>query len=92
MAPSGEIGNKHAMFQPSHGSAPQLGGKDVANPIATILSAAMMLDWLGEPAAGKRIDDAVASVLERGEIRTPDIGGGSGTKAVGQAVIRALRG
>lgn len=46
MAPSAEIGDDHALFQPSHGTAPQLAGKNVANPIACILSAAMMLDWL----------------------------------------------
>jgi 3-isopropylmalate dehydrogenase len=90
LAPSGEIGDRHAMFQPSHGSAPQLAGRDLANPLATILSAAMMLDWLGETSAATRIEDAVASVLEKGDIRTPDIGGKSGTREVGEAVIRAL--
>jgi 3-isopropylmalate dehydrogenase len=90
LAPSGEIGDRFAMFQPSHGSAPQLAGRDIANPLATILSAAMMLDWLGETSAARRIEAAVATVLEKGETKTPDIGGGSGTRDVGEAVIRAL--
>lgn len=97
LGPSAEIGNRHALFQPSHGSAPQLAGKDVANPMATVLSGAMMLLWLGEkhhdPAAtvaGERIEAAVARVLEEGHVLTPDIGGRSGTKAMGDAVIKAL--
>src|SRR5262249_44387974 len=63
LAPSAEVGDKHALFQPSHGTAPSIAGKDIANPLAMILSAAMMLDWLGETrndvaatAAGKRIE------------------------------------
>ncbi len=90
LAPSGEIGSQHAMFQPSHGSAPQLAGKNLANPLATVLSASLMLDWLGESGAAARIEDAVACVLERGEIRTRDIGGNCGTAEVGEAVLGAL--
>jgi 3-isopropylmalate dehydrogenase len=85
------------LFQPSHGTAPQLAGKDVANPLAMILSAAMMLDWLGErhgdnaaAAAAARIEAAAAWVLKQGETLTPDLGGKAGTKAVGEAVVRAL--
>ncbi|MEX2119206.1 MAG: isocitrate/isopropylmalate dehydrogenase family protein [Pirellulales bacterium] len=98
LAPSAEIGEYHGLFQPSHGTAPQLAGKDVANPLATILSGAMLLDWLGEKhgdeaasAAGGRIEAAVASVLADGSLRTPDLGGTSGTRAVGQAVVEAIR-
>jgi 3-isopropylmalate dehydrogenase len=90
LAPSGEIGDRHGMFQPSHGSAPRLAGRNVANPMATILSGAMMLEWLGAAETSARIEDAVARVLERGEVRTPDLGGTSGTKEVGEAVLRAL--
>ncbi|MGH9355903.1 MAG: isocitrate/isopropylmalate dehydrogenase family protein [Terriglobia bacterium] len=99
LGPSGEIGASHALFQPSHGSAPQLAGKDIANPLATVLSGAMMLAWLAEKhhdpaaaAAGERIEAAVARVLEEGRVITPDIGGRSGTKAVGDAVVKALAG
>jgi 3-isopropylmalate dehydrogenase len=97
LAPSAEIGEAHALFQPSHGTAPQLAGQDVANPLATILSGAMMLDWLGErhndPAAvtaSRRIEAAVASVIAQGKTLTPDLGGKAGTRAVGEAVLRAL--
>ncbi len=96
MAPSAEIGPKHALFQPSHGSAPTIAGKDVANPLAMILSAAMMLNWLGEtkndPAAGlaaDRIENAVATVVKEAKTLTPDLGGTAGTRAVGEAVVKA---
>jgi 3-isopropylmalate dehydrogenase len=98
LAPSAEIGHRHALFQPSHGTAPQLAGKDLANPLAMILSGAMMFDWLGDtrddPAAaeaGRRVEAAVARVLADCEVRTPDLGGMAGTRAVGAAVLEALR-
>ena len=98
MSPSGDIGDNHALFQPSHGSAPSLAGKNLANPIATILSTAMMLEWLGERhnddlliKAGKQIDEAVSMVLKEGECLTNDIGGKVGTSQVGDAVVAKLR-
>lgn len=98
LGPSAEIGDQHALFQPSHGSAPQLAGKNVANPMATILSAAMMLDWLGErhrdakaTHAAKAIEQAVAVVLQQGRIRTADLGGASSTSEVAAAVAQATR-
>ncbi|MGZ7440133.1 isocitrate/isopropylmalate dehydrogenase family protein [Paenibacillus sp. TH7-28] len=97
LAPSGDIGDRHAMFQPSHGSAPGIAGQQIANPIATILSGGMMLDWLGEQhrdnaliQAGKDIEAAVATVLKEGVIRTGDIGGKSSTSEVGDAIVEAL--
>jgi 3-isopropylmalate dehydrogenase len=97
LGPSGEIGDEHALFQPSHGTAPQLAGQGVANPIAMILSAAMMLEWLSQrhhdPAAAKaaqRIESAVAKVLSTETVRTPDLGGRSSTNDVSSAVIAAL--
>jgi 3-isopropylmalate dehydrogenase len=96
LAPSAEVGEKHALFQPSHGTAPSIAGKDIANPLAMILSAALMLDWLGETRndvaadAGKRVEAAVARVLAEGKTLTPDLGGTSGTRAVGEAVVRAM--
>ena len=99
MGPSGEIGDRHGLFQPSHGTAPSLTGQNVANPIAMILSAAMMLDWLGDrqqdpccSAAAARIESAVASVLRDGKVRTPDLGGTSGTDDVARAVAAKLSG
>ncbi|HTI51765.1 MAG TPA: isocitrate/isopropylmalate family dehydrogenase, partial [Planctomycetaceae bacterium] len=97
MAPSAEIGDKHALFQPSHGTAPQLAGKNVANPLAMILSAAMMFDWLAEvhqdeaaSLAGQRIERAVSRMLAAGKSLPVDLGGAAGTDAVARAVIEAL--
>lgn len=97
MAPSGEIGDRYGLFQPSHGTAPTIAGLDVANPLATVLSGAMMLDWLGDKhgdeaavRAGQLIEAAVAHVLQQGEALPRDLGGTTGCKAVGEAVLRAL--
>ncbi|TWU30690.1 isocitrate/isopropylmalate dehydrogenase family protein [Novipirellula artificiosorum] len=97
LAPSAEMGDKHALFQPSHGSAPQLAGKNVANPLATILSAGMMLRYLGDrhsdpkaDAAGKAIESAVMRLLAEQKHRTADLGGTSSTSQVAQAVVDQL--
>ena len=97
MAPSADVGDEHGVFQPAHGSAPDIAGEGVANPLAAIQSAAMMLDWLAErhrveacAEAGRRIDAAVAAVLAAGRPRPPDLGGEDGTEAVTRAVIDAL--
>ncbi len=89
MAPSADIGDRHAVFQPAHGSAPDIAGQGKANPIATILSVAMMLDWFGEPAAA-RIRKAVETVLSDASNATPDLGGTMTTRALTQKVIDAL--
>lgn len=97
MAPSAEIGDMRGLFQPSHGSAPSLAGKNVANPLAMILSVSMMFDWLADRhddesarAAGRAIEEAVARVLAAGKCLTADLGGSAGTSDVGRAVIDAL--
>jgi 3-isopropylmalate dehydrogenase len=97
MAPSAEVGDKHGLFQPSHGSAPTIAGRNVANPIAMILSAAMMFDWLGErhederaTATGRRIESAVERMLATTSVRTPDLGGTASTTDVARAVIDHL--
>jgi 3-isopropylmalate dehydrogenase len=97
MAPSGDIGDNHAMFQPSHGSAPTIAGKGLANPLATILSGKMMLEWLGSRHAdalatqgADLIDRAVSAVTGSG-ILTPDLGGKATTGEIGTAVADALR-
>ncbi|AEB12268.1 isocitrate/isopropylmalate dehydrogenase family protein [Marinithermus hydrothermalis] len=89
IAPSGNIGEEAAIFEPVHGSAPDIAGKGIANPTATILSAAMMLEHLGEKEAAERIERAVDRVLAEGP-RTPDLGGDATTEAFTDAVIRAL--
>jgi 3-isopropylmalate dehydrogenase len=97
LGPSAEVGDRHALFQPSHGTAPQLAGKNVANPLAMILSASMMLEWLAQrhqdQAAGRAagmIERAVSSVLRDGHKLTPDLGGTATTSDVAQAVIAAI--
>jgi tartrate dehydrogenase/decarboxylase / D-malate dehydrogenase len=79
-----------SMFEPVHGSAPDIAGRGIVNPLATILSAAMMLDHLGLADASKAMNDAVAGVLAEGKIRTPDLGGSSTTADVTSAVIQRI--
>jgi 3-isopropylmalate dehydrogenase len=87
---SGNIGTRLAVFEPSHGSAPKYAGMHKVNPIATILAAKMMLDWLGETAMGRRVEDAVASVVAEGTVRTYDMGGDASTLDLGQAIAARL--
>ncbi len=95
-APSADLGDGHAVFQPAHGTAPDIAGKGVANPTAAILSAAMMLDWLAARGAGVRYGEAAAELEGAVDaafaagLRTPDIGGADGTSAVAQAVVERL--
>jgi isocitrate/isopropylmalate dehydrogenase len=89
---SGNIGEKLAVFEPSHGSAPKYAGQHKVNPIATILAAKMMLDWLGEEEKGERLERAVGAVISQGKARTYDMGGHSTTLEVADAVARQLRG
>jgi 3-isopropylmalate dehydrogenase len=80
-----------SMFEPVHGSAPDIAGKGIANPLAALLSLALMLDHLGVGSAADRIRTAVGRVLERGTPRTPDLGGTATTAEVGRAVREAMR-
>jgi 3-isopropylmalate dehydrogenase len=96
LAPSADLGETVGMFQPSHGTAPDIAGKGVANPIAAILSAALLLDWLADRhddagcrTAGAAIEAAVGVVLAGGP-RTRDLGGSAGTQEVMDAVLGAL--
>jgi 3-isopropylmalate dehydrogenase len=87
---SGNIGNKLAVFEPSHGSAPKYAGQYKVNPIATILSARMMLDWLGEAGKSAALEEAVAAVIKDGKVRTYDMGGSNSTLEMGEAIARRL--
>jgi isocitrate dehydrogenase (NAD+) len=91
LAAGANIGEAYGMFEPVHGSAPKYAGQHRANPIATILAGAMMLDYLGEGEAAKLIEKAVEYVLEEGKIRTPDLGGASRTDEVGDAVAARIQ-
>ena len=90
MAPSGDIGENCAVFQPSHGTAPDIAGQGKANPIATILSGAMMLDWLGEKDAAYRIENAVRQTLADLTNRAADLRGSKSTKQLTDIVISHL--
>ena len=79
-----------SMFEPVHGSAPDIAGKGVVNPLATILSASMMLDHLEVPEAARQIDQAVAAVLAEEKVRTPDLGGTNNTQEVTDAVLEKM--
>ncbi len=80
-----------SMFEPIHGSAPKYKDKSIANPIATILAGAMMMDCLGETKAAKAIENSVEEVLSEGRVRSYDFGGHSSTAEVGDAVVHKLR-
>jgi 3-isopropylmalate dehydrogenase len=88
---SGNIGERLAVFEPTHGSAPKHAGFYKANPIATILAARMMLDWLGEKDKAQRLEAAVASVIAEGRIRTYDMGGSASTLEMARAIAAAVR-
>ena len=79
-----------SMFEPTHGSAPDIAGQGIANPMAQILTAAMMLRHLGEEAAAADVDAAVLQLLEQGEILTPDLGGSSTTQGIGDAIAELV--
>jgi isocitrate dehydrogenase (NAD+) len=86
LIPGANIGWEYAVFEPVHGSAPDIAGQGKANPIAMILSGVMMLRHLGEQAAAENVAWAVDEVLARGEIRTPDLGGSSTTMQVAEEI------
>lgn len=90
LAPSANIGDNYAVFAPVHGSAPDIAGKRIANPIATILSAKMMLDHLDYGEEASRLDEALGRVLAEGRVRTPDMGGTSMTGELGDRIVMEL--
>jgi len=91
-APGGNINPEGvSMFEPIHGSAPKHAGKNVANPIATILAGQMMLDHLGEAKAANKVEQAVLKVLKEGKVKTCDMGGRSSTSRVGDAIVAKLK-
>ncbi|MHA2362466.1 MAG: isocitrate/isopropylmalate dehydrogenase family protein, partial [Candidatus Hodarchaeales archaeon] len=87
---SGNIGKEFAVFEPTHGSAPKYIGQNKVNPIATILAAKMMLEWLGEKEFAKNIENAVATVIKEGKARTYDMGGSTSTSGMAEAICEKL--
>jgi isocitrate dehydrogenase (NAD+) len=90
VAPGANIGTGCAMFESVHGSAPDIAGKDVANPMAILLSTVMMLRYIGEVAAADRIERALTAVLSEGKHVTPDLGGSAGTRRMTETIIEKL--
>ena len=97
MAPSADVGDRWGLFQPSHGTAPTIAGQGIANPIATILSARMMLEWLAQrhadaeaARAAEKMEKAVSDLLAQGKVLTSDLGGSASTSQVGDAVAEAV--
>jgi 3-isopropylmalate dehydrogenase len=97
LAPSMEIGDMHGLFQSVHGSAPDIAGKGIVNPIAAILSGGLLFEWLGRrnndlqaTEVGNCIRKAVEAVLAKGLVRTPDLGGSNKTEQVGDAISKEI--
>jgi len=93
MAPSADLGYDHGLFQPSHGTAPTIAGQGIANPVATILSVAMMFEWLDHPETirgARLIERAVENVLADPAHRTADLGGKTSTTQMGDLVCQAV--
>src|SRR5579872_7305378 len=90
LVPGANYGDKGAIFEAVHGTAPDIAGKGIVNPIAMILSSAMMLDYLGHRTAGDKIRAATASVLRAGKVLTRDVGGKASTSEVTAAIVKAM--
>ena len=87
---SGNIGDNLAVFEPTHGSAPKYAGQNKVNPIATILAAKMMLEWLGEKPRAAALEAATAAVIAEGRVRTYDMGGSATTRQMAEAIAARL--
>ncbi len=90
-APSGNIGENFALFEPTHGSAPKYAGQYKVNPMAMLLATKMMLDYLGEKEKAQRLERAIATVIEEGRVKTYDLGGTNSTLEVAEEVARKYR-
>ncbi|UCD20153.1 MAG: isocitrate/isopropylmalate dehydrogenase family protein, partial [candidate division WOR-3 bacterium] len=83
---SGNIGSDYAVFEPTHGSAPKYAGMYKVNPIATVLAAKMMLEWLGETESAEKVERAICRVIEEGNVRTYDMGGDVSSLQMAEAI------
>jgi isocitrate dehydrogenase (NAD+) len=90
VVPGANLGDTHALFESVHGSAPDIKGKNIANPTAIILAAVMMLEHISEAAAARRIYSSLEKVLTKGEVLTPDLGGAGTTKKFADAIIKEI--
>lgn len=90
LVPSANLGEKQAFFEPVHGSAPDIAGQGIANPIAAILSVKMLFEWMGEETAAKQVENAVEKTILEG-VKTPDLGGNAGTQQVTDKIAEILK-
>jgi len=90
VVPGANVGDRIAVFEAVHGTAPDIAGKGIANPLAVLLSGVLMVEWMGEKRVGRRIRDAIAEVLSAGKVRTGDLGGTATTAEFTEAIIDAL--
>jgi isocitrate/isopropylmalate dehydrogenase len=90
VVPGANVGDKLAVFEAVHGTAPDIAGQGVANPLAVLLSGCLMMEYMGEHAIANRVRTAVESVLAAGVVRTRDLGGDADTEAFTRAIIDAL--
>jgi isocitrate dehydrogenase (NAD+) len=90
VVPGANLGDRHALFETVHGSAPDISGKKIANPTAMILAAVMLLRHISETVAASRIASALEKVLMQGAVMTPDLGGSSSTEKFAEAIIREI--
>jgi isocitrate/isopropylmalate dehydrogenase len=91
-ASSGNIGDRYAVFEPTHGSAPKYAGQHKVNPMAMLLAVKLMLDWLGETGKAQALEAAIAAVVREGRVRTYDMGGNHSTMEVAEAVVERIAG
>jgi isocitrate dehydrogenase (NAD+) len=91
LAPGGNIGAETAVFEASHGAAPDIAGQGIANPIAMILSGSLMLRHLGRPKEAARVERAVRAVVLEGRVLTPDLGGRATTREAADAICESLQ-
>jgi len=90
-ASSANIGDRYALFEPTHGSAPKYAGQYKVNPMAMLLAVKLMLNWLGETEKAQRLEDSIATVIREGRVRTYDMGGSSSTLDVAREVARKMK-
>jgi methanogen homoisocitrate dehydrogenase len=90
LVPSANIGERYALFEPVHGSAPDIAGKNIANPVATLRSAGMLLSHVGDCDGADHIEAAIQAAFAKG-IKTRDLGGSAGTREFGEAVLHVLK-
>jgi len=91
LAAGANIGESYGMFEPVHGSAPKYAGQNKVNPVATVIAASMMLEYLGEKEASEKIEKAVIDVLREGKVKTYDLGGSSKTSELGEAIALKVK-